>query len=367
VKLRNKTADIVKGIAILLIIFGHSICAHTINYNDNLVFNIIYSFHVPLFFAVAGYFAYGKNDNRWMRKKSFMVLVPFLVFSVLNYIVGYIPGYPGLVWHNLGISLYIEYLFLYNWGLWFLVVLWWCYFWIWNIDNSNSVGQFCGNSDSRSFCFEPYVSRRTFVFWLGAILRIGIMLVIPALFHFGLMFQNVPYKNIFGVSQVPYYFWFFFGGYLVAKNKDFLSKYMYRILGLGAISYMAIMITTNFDGGWTSTEFSSPMVVVACFGWWTLIRITLQAVFGILAIILISKILSRFRIFDVIAYIGTMTLALFILSGRFLSWGFGGGWIDIVTGSIIAFIISYLIIQLVKRIKWADIILFGNYKRTRNE
>lgn len=46
---RNDTIDIMKGIGILLVMLGHFV--------DGFAHTFIYSFHMPLFFVLAGYFA----------------------------------------------------------------------------------------------------------------------------------------------------------------------------------------------------------------------------------------------------------------------------------------------------------------------
>lgn len=56
--MREISFDILKAIAIFFVIVGH-----TIQYlgptdgMDSLIFGIIYSFHMPLFVAISGYFA----------------------------------------------------------------------------------------------------------------------------------------------------------------------------------------------------------------------------------------------------------------------------------------------------------------------
>ena len=46
--------DEIRGIAILLVVVGHIIQFNGISKN-NSVFEFIYSFHMPLFFAISGY------------------------------------------------------------------------------------------------------------------------------------------------------------------------------------------------------------------------------------------------------------------------------------------------------------------------
>lgn len=51
---RNNQIDISKGIAIILMILGHSIIL-TDNFT-NYFFKLIFSFHMPLFFLFSGYY-----------------------------------------------------------------------------------------------------------------------------------------------------------------------------------------------------------------------------------------------------------------------------------------------------------------------
>ena len=55
---RNLAIDLVKGVAIIAVVIGHlDNCADVIDYMPyKVVHKIIYSFHMPLFFIVAGFF-----------------------------------------------------------------------------------------------------------------------------------------------------------------------------------------------------------------------------------------------------------------------------------------------------------------------
>ena len=55
---RNENIDIIKGIAVILMVYGHCLqygVNGKIDYFNMLCFKIIYSFHMPLFTIVSGY------------------------------------------------------------------------------------------------------------------------------------------------------------------------------------------------------------------------------------------------------------------------------------------------------------------------
>lgn len=83
---RYTQIDIAKGIGILLIVAGHN---YKVVSEHGKLFNILYSFHVPLFFFIAGMFMHFKNDLRgYTIKKLDSYLKPyFITFFLLGFIV----------------------------------------------------------------------------------------------------------------------------------------------------------------------------------------------------------------------------------------------------------------------------------------
>lgn len=59
---RSENIDVIKGEGILLVVVGHIIqyviCKE--NAFNNVIFSVIYSFHMPLFMFVSGYLSYKK-------------------------------------------------------------------------------------------------------------------------------------------------------------------------------------------------------------------------------------------------------------------------------------------------------------------
>lgn len=52
---RNKQVDIIRGVAILLVVLEHALGT-----SDNFFAKIILSFHMPVFFILSGYLAHEK-------------------------------------------------------------------------------------------------------------------------------------------------------------------------------------------------------------------------------------------------------------------------------------------------------------------
>ncbi len=84
---RNRALDIAKGIAIILVVIGHAIPDATTKQGISsgslaLLHSLIYSFHMPLFFLISGYFvntlstASSRGAQIW--KKFQRLMVPYI-------------------------------------------------------------------------------------------------------------------------------------------------------------------------------------------------------------------------------------------------------------------------------------------------
>lgn len=114
---RNVTWDIVKGIAIVLMIIGHAELQ-----DDNVVKRLIYSFHMPLFFIASGYFFSLKSPQLLLVKDIKHLLRPLLYMFIICTLYGIVKSIslssisPLLYWTNIERNGY--------WGaMWFLPAL----------------------------------------------------------------------------------------------------------------------------------------------------------------------------------------------------------------------------------------------------
>lgn len=73
---RDSSFDILKGITILLVIIGHSSIPKTYGH-------LIGSFHMPLFFFVAGYFSYKQFSKEKILKDFKRLFIPYSFFSLI--------------------------------------------------------------------------------------------------------------------------------------------------------------------------------------------------------------------------------------------------------------------------------------------
>ena len=89
-KTRIKAFDFLKFFAIFLVIWGHAIQYFlSSDYSDELVFRIIYSFHMPLFMMVSGYFSVSSmslNIGKFLKKKIVQLLLPVFSWGLILWI-----------------------------------------------------------------------------------------------------------------------------------------------------------------------------------------------------------------------------------------------------------------------------------------
>lgn len=83
VRIRVKWIDIAKGITIIFVVMGHTIQAYC--QDLDILFKIIYSFHMPAFFIISG-LTFSWNGNLWeyTKKKTKVLLIPYVSFVAVT-------------------------------------------------------------------------------------------------------------------------------------------------------------------------------------------------------------------------------------------------------------------------------------------
>ena len=81
--------DILKGIAIVMVLLGHAVIRFPVNLHDvawtNAIYNWVETTHMPLFFLVSGFcFSYRGKYSEYIMKKIKRILIPFLFFNLID-------------------------------------------------------------------------------------------------------------------------------------------------------------------------------------------------------------------------------------------------------------------------------------------
>lgn len=110
--------DRLKGFLIMLVVLGHIIQCSCQNYDNNIIFRYIYSFHMPLFFFISGFLNYRDNPIlSILKRRFFSLIIPFFSWLIVSSII---KGNINLG-HLVDVIMKPD-----NGGLWFLWVLFFC-------------------------------------------------------------------------------------------------------------------------------------------------------------------------------------------------------------------------------------------------
>ena len=177
---RDNYADFLKYLLICMVVLGHFIGLY--QYRTGIaggLYTWIYSFHMPLFVFISGYFS--KHINECRRKTIDTLLYPFILFQAINIIYTFFIPYEPLIGN-------IFYPYHQNWYL--LALFWWR-------------------------CFIPY--RRFFKKWI--VIAFSILLSLSVGFF-------PEWNGFLGLYKTAYFLPFFvFGIYC-----DNLTKLLTRLI-----------------------------------------------------------------------------------------------------------------------------------------
>lgn len=111
---REAFFDNAKVLLIFLVVFGHIIQPFISDSNEmNTLYLWIYTFHMPAFILLSGFFAKGSGSIDYIIKLAKKLLVPYLIFQILY------TGYYFLI----GKDGWQASIFYPHWSLWFLISL----------------------------------------------------------------------------------------------------------------------------------------------------------------------------------------------------------------------------------------------------
>ena len=216
---RDSYFDNAKVFLILLVVFGHIIRSFI---DDSQIFmniyKFLYTFHMPAFILISGYFAKGFRKKGYVLKIAKKLILPYLIFQgIYSVYYFFIENQSSMVLNPLDP----------HWSLWFLVSL---FFWNvllfvvtklstrWALFLAFSVGLMVGYIDfisnylslSRTFVFFPlfligyYLKKEHFVIFTKAPVR-GISIFLLIVTFISYFYLEFDYEWLFGSKSYSHF------------------------------------------------------------------------------------------------------------------------------------------------------------------
>lgn len=340
-KERSEVIDFIKGVAIILVVYGHAI-QYTSGDNyltnglffDNIVFKWIYSFHMPLFMLVSG-FLFKNYENKNLKEKI-LDRTKKLIYPIVAWQTLWSLRYIFIDSNDIFLIFYIKELI---YGLWFL----------WAIFYSSLVIIVV-----EKIC--KYERGRVLIYFLGVIISI----VLP---------------DYLGSSVYKYMYPFFIIGYY---NKNFLERLKnFKRIQIIYIIFLLVLYLLLFKYfNYNSYIYTSGYSILKN-GNINLYQITIDVyrfAIGLVGSILVITLSYLFFLVDKffylknIKYLGKETLGIYIITGYIYSIiikfyfikNLNLNYLKAFLYSLIFMLISLIIVRIIKKIKILNIILLGN-------
>ena len=279
-KQRIEYIDVLKGFAIFCVLWGHSLqyLKNGYDFFHNPMFEFIYSFHMPLFFMISGFFFRSSlklNFKVFLYKKSMQLLLPCVVWATIYYLIDFsaaaLNGNEHFFSNWFG---ELKQIFFPNRWAWFLRELFISYFIV-------------------------YASLKILKKdWLACLLSIGFVLIMP----------HCEFQRVF----LPV----FWAGIYLNDNYQFISRYSKQILIIsGTVFAMCLFF---WDGNYYVTSFPKLLEMRTLSFNFTNIDISLFRLFiglcgSLFWFVLFGKIYKNNKFFDCFGKIGTNTLTIYLL------------------------------------------------------
>jgi len=320
-KSRNNLIDAAKGLGILLVVLGHVIQANLPDPDDNIVFRLIYSFHMPLFMFLSGMVAkYGSWSN--VSKNIIRLVLPFVCWYIIGYFI-------KSAQHGDFLNVQEHFVKLVrnpDWGLWFLWVLFLCH----------------------CFFYIMYACQQR----LGLA---GLILVF-------LFIQVIPI-SIFGFSLLKLYFPYFVCGFLAMTHRNKVVRYRGIYIFISFCIFIVLVPFWQRDSGQLIMQELSflpnwliryDQYIIRLYKYF----IGLAGIVTALGLCYYGIKLKSLRMF--LVTIGLYTLEIYVSHQLFCNLGFGDSLIMIIISSFaVALGLSLLISFLLKKIPIIRTCLYG--------
>lgn len=229
---RNSNVDIIRGIAILLVVLGHTMTGCTINSQDSFLFNIVWSLQMPLFMLISGYVTrYAKKISSgcmlwsYVKRRTTAYLLPWTVWTFLVRVIllGRVEYFNlKTVFWNM------------DSGYWFLIS-------IWTISLIFGVSSYLANRITNTK--KSLNCNLGEIIITGVFYAVGMALLAAVGLALGLSF--------FCIKLTLYYMPFYFAGYIYGKLQDKINekpkgRWLTQIVvAVSLFAWLAIILRIN--------------------------------------------------------------------------------------------------------------------------
>ena len=310
---RDRKVDSLRGFLIILVVIGHVVqyVYSPDNFDYNIVFRLIYSFHVPAFMFLSGYVTYGRMEIKWVIKRVISLMVPFIVWSCIK-----------------------------------------CKF------DMREVAQ-CFLYVDRSIWFVWVLAFVTILAYLGAILskKIGIF----AYILINMIILLIPI-NIFGLGFIKIHYTWFALGLFAKYSSKLMQKKMKWIGNISVVSWLFLVQFwmrvggPSFVGNIYFDGLQSKIFSILCLFYIEY----LVPLFGIVAVYyvwdLLWKFVSKHDSFLVVC--GRYTMACYILQFYLFITPLNNRILDSIISFVLALLIPLGVGWLCSKNKWINFFLF---------
>lgn len=334
---RNRYIDALRGLAILMVVLGHTMTGVTKDSQESLIYNIIWSLQMPLFMLISGYIIkYGKKIytkidlSRYLKKRTIAYLLPWIVWSIL--IRGVICGKKNFL------SI--------RWIFWHMDSGYWFLFTLWTISVLFGISEFVSLKILKS---EESIIKEIFLACLLMVVGGGVLVGIGTFLGF----------TFLGIKLTIYYIPFYLLGYIWGRIQE---KDLFRIsitgtkeLVIASSFVIYTILITHFNvyldlNGIIGSGIRMIISITGCI-----------AICGLLKNILMN---SRLR-FD---WIGEHSLEIYLAHYLFLNrivlnplprYDTVSGILLIIFNFAIVVMLSYVVIQILNSNKYIKFICLG--------
>ncbi len=313
----------------MLVVLGHAIQSNIADYDNNIIFAIIYSFHMPLFMFISGLVAYHPNKEisiKTLVKRAVSLGVPFFSYTVIVYFT------RGCYRHETIVSWVYKCIKTPDLSLWFLWVLFLCYIALFMTTKFTAI---CGEliyAGALLFCMRSY--------FLG------------------------DYWE-WGGSFCIWYFPFFLGGYLCSKYKGYIITIKKGLFLFSMIFFFPVEFYWRRTGGIDILNFLNIESGGGCIYLWAVRGYNyLAALLGIVFCFAIVYCLISEKLINILAFIGKHSLTIYF----FNVWSIElikskNLIINIFFGTWVGIIVPIIVESILERNRAAGFLILGKIKK----